>query len=122
MLTLGSIVIQLRPDRFTDVVAFWSAALDLTPRDDPEPAWVILEPREGGGTAISLDATGSVPPDFPHTHLDLYAQDQGAEVARLLALGAQEVPDWPYPDEPHDFVVLADPDGNRFCVIAQGGE
>ena len=25
--------------------------------------------------------------------------------------------DWSYPDEPHDYVVLEDPDGNRFCVI-----
>jgi hypothetical protein len=44
------------------------------------------------------------------------AADQAAEVERLVALGADRV-DWPYPDRPHDFVVLADPDGNRFFVI-----
>jgi hypothetical protein len=55
-------------------------------------------------------------------HLDLYAgdaADQAAEVARLVALGAERV-DWDlYPEDP-DFVVLADPDGNRFCVIDTG--
>ena len=35
---------------------------------------------------------------------------------RLLTLGAARV-DWPlYPQDP-DFVVLADTEGNRFCVI-----
>ena len=53
----------------------------------------------------------------PPIHLDLYADDQRSEVKRLLRLGARRVEDWPYPDEPHDFVVLEDPDGNRFCVI-----
>ena len=54
---------------------------------------------------------------FPHIHLDLYAHDQVAEVERLVGLGARRVTDWPYPDEEHDYVVLEDPDGNRFCVI-----
>jgi len=52
------------------------------------------------------------------THLDLWAADeheQLAEVERLLALGASRV-EWTYP-EGADFVVLADPDGNLFCVI-----
>ena len=39
-----------------------------------------------------------------------------AEVERLVALGAERV-DWDlYPDDP-DFIVLADTEGNRFCVI-----
>jgi hypothetical protein len=56
---------------------------------------------------------------MPRVHLDLYAgdaADQAAEVERLVELGATRV-DWPlYPPEP-DFVVLADTEGNRFCVI-----
>ena len=52
-------------------------------------------------------------------HLDLHVADaaeQAAEVDRLIALGARRV-DWDsYPGDP-DFVVLADPEGNRFCVV-----
>jgi hypothetical protein len=60
---------------------------------------------------------------YPRVHLDLYAgdaADQVAEVERLVALGATRV-DWDrYPSDP-DFVVLEDPEGNRFCVIDTGG-
>jgi hypothetical protein len=52
-------------------------------------------------------------------HLDLFAEDTAAqveEVERLVGLGATRV-DWDlYPDDP-DFIVLADPEGNLFCVI-----
>ena len=52
-------------------------------------------------------------------HLDLYAADaacSAAEIERLVSLGAERV-DWDlYPEDP-DFVVLADPDGNRFCIV-----
>jgi hypothetical protein len=38
------------------------------------------------------------------------------EVERLVSLGAQRVPDWPYPDGAN-FVVLRDTEGNLFCVL-----
>lgn len=41
--------------------------------------------------------------------------DQAKEVERLLNLGATRV-DWKY-DHEADYVVLADPDGNTFCVV-----
>jgi hypothetical protein len=49
-------------------------------------------------------------------HLDFRPQDQAREVARLLALGAQQV-DIGQGDRP--WVVLADPEGNEFCVLAE---
>jgi hypothetical protein len=42
--------------------------------------------------------------------------DQQTEVERLISLGATRV-DWDYPPDA-DFVVLADTEGNVFCVIA----
>jgi Glyoxalase-like domain len=48
-------------------------------------------------------------------HLDLYTSDQKSEVERLIMLGATRYP-WRYrPDD--DFIVLADPDDNLFCVV-----
>ena len=52
-------------------------------------------------------------------HLDLHvadASEQVAETERLVTLGAQRVEWHDYPDDP-DFVVLADPEGNRFCIV-----
>ena len=44
------------------------------------------------------------------------AAEQAAEAERLIALGAQRV-DWDrYPADP-DFIVLADTEGNRFCIV-----
>ena len=68
---------------------------------------------------LNLDvrpATAQVP---PRIHLDLYAEDQAAEVERLLSLGATRV-NW-RPPVGADYIVLADPEGNRFCVIDKGG-
>lgn len=56
------------------------------------------------------------PPDPPRIHLDLYAEDQAAEVSRLVGLGASEV-HWEGRLPDADYVILADPEGNRFCVI-----
>ena len=65
-------------------------------------------------TSISTASVGpSVP---PRIHLDLYAEDQAAEVSRLIGLGASEVR-WDKKPPEADFVILADPEGNRFCVI-----
>ena len=114
-LRIGSVVVNV-----SDVpraMAFWAAVLDYEPRYEPEPDWVILQPRDGVGPNLSLNLGESTPEAFPHLHLDLYARAQAREVERLVGLGARRVEDWPYPEEEHDFVVLEDPDGNRFCVI-----
>ena len=118
-LRVGSIVVNVSD--VARAMAFWGPALDYEPRDAPEPDWVVLRPRTGAGPNLSLNLGTSRPEPFPHVHLDLYADDQAAEVERLVELGASRVEDWPYPAEEHDFVVLEDPDGNRFCVVDTAG-
>jgi predicted enzyme related to lactoylglutathione lyase len=49
-------------------------------------------------------------------HLDLYSDDLAAEVQRLTGLGATFVRRHDDPDD--DYAVLADPEGNEFCVVA----
>jgi catechol 2,3-dioxygenase-like lactoylglutathione lyase family enzyme len=51
-------------------------------------------------------------------HFDLTPDDQGAEVDRLIALGARRV-DVGQGDQ--SWVVLADPEGNEFCVLSGKG-
>lgn len=98
---------------------FWGRALGYVPREEPEDTWVVLTPASGDGPNISLGLSETPVQERPRVHLDLYARDQAAEVARLLGLGASRV-DWKdYPADA-DFVVLADTEGNRFCVIQHG--
>ncbi len=54
-------------------------------------------------------------------HIDLRVRDSEAEVARLVALGAR-VLHGPFDDEGHWTTVLADPEGNEFCVIVSPGD
>ena len=114
MLTIGTIVLGVN-----DVAAatkFWHAALGYVPRDPGDDTWVTLVPASGSGAQLALMVSETPVQGHPRIHLDLYADDQDAEVERLVSLGAQRVAWDLYPEDP-DFVVLADPDGNRFCVI-----
>jgi catechol 2,3-dioxygenase-like lactoylglutathione lyase family enzyme len=102
---------------------FWCAALGYRLRTDGFAGWAaVLEPPEGAGTRIALQRSQTVPQGYPRLHLDLHVADaaeQAAEADRLVGLGAERV-DWDsYPADP-DFVVLADPDGNRFCIVDLG--
>lgn len=113
MLEIGSIVWGVRD--VPRAIAFWRAALDYVPKRPPGEDWAILVPRSGVGQQMAITIVSSDPRDHQRHHLDLYASDQQAEVDRLIGLGATRV-DWRYP-EGADYVVLADPDGNSFCVI-----
>ena len=53
-------------------------------------------------------------------HLDLRPDDRDAEVERLLSLGATKI-DIGQSDDV-SWVVLADPEGNEFCVLRAGTE
>jgi hypothetical protein len=78
--------------------------------------FVLLRPRDGSGPNVSLDCNRSRLELPPRIHLDLYTDDQAGEVKRLLALGASEV-HWDKRPPDADYVILADPEGNRFCVV-----
>ena len=118
MIRVGSIV--LRVDDLQRQAEFWAAALDYVPREDPsEGDFVLMRPRDGVGPNLSLDRVRSMVQVPPRIHLDLYAEDQSAEVERLMALGATEVHRDKRPPDA-DYVILADPEGNRFCVVDAG--
>jgi len=114
MLIIGSVVIRV--DDMARQVAFWSAALGYVPRPDADNDFTQLLPPKGRGPRISLDRWHAELHNPPRLHLDLYARDQAAEVERLKSLGATQV-DWPRKPPDADFVIMADPEGNRFCVI-----
>jgi len=51
-------------------------------------------------------------------HLDLRPDDQAAEVTRLESLGAKKVEIGQSTDPDTTWVVMADPEGNEFCVLS----
>ena len=114
MIRVGSIV--LRVDDLERQAKFWTAALDYVRRPDDSDDFVLLRPRSGVGPNLSLDRVRSTLQVPPRIHLDLYADDQAGEVERLIALGATEV-HWDKRPPDADYIILADPEGNRFCVV-----
>jgi predicted enzyme related to lactoylglutathione lyase len=115
---IGSIVL-----RVTDLqrqADFWIAALNYSSREDPSGDFVLLQPKDGKGPNLSLDKHWSEMPIPPRIHLDLYTNDRDGEVQRLIALGASEV-HWSKRPPDADYVILADPEGNRFCVVKVNG-
>jgi catechol 2,3-dioxygenase-like lactoylglutathione lyase family enzyme len=114
MVRIGSIVIRV--DDLQRQTEFWSAALDYVPREENDDDFVLMRPKDGKGPNVSLDRVRSSLMIPPRIHLDLYTDDQAGEVSRLIGLGATEV-HWDKRPPDADYVILADPEGNRFCVI-----
>jgi catechol 2,3-dioxygenase-like lactoylglutathione lyase family enzyme len=113
---IGSIVVRCY--EFDKMLAFWQEALHYVPREPPEDGWVVLCDPERRGPNISLDQVPEPLEPLGKTsrvHLDLYTTDQEGEVERLVGIGASRYPQEYSPDD--DFIVLEDPDGNRFCVV-----
>ena len=111
-LYVGSTVINT-----TDIekgIAFWTAALGYVVRHADETFAVLTDPDRRWSN-VSLQRTDEPKTGRNRLHLDLYASDQEGEVGRLEGLGARRIP-WDYPPDA-DFIVMADPDGNEFCVI-----
>ena len=110
---IGSIVIHCH--NFDRMVAFWQAALGYIPREPARGGWVVLRDPEGKGPNLAFQARDRPRSRRSWLHLDLYTSNQREEVDRLVRLGAARYP-WRYRPGA-DFVVLADPDGNLFCVV-----
>jgi catechol 2,3-dioxygenase-like lactoylglutathione lyase family enzyme len=116
-LRIESVNIDSRdPSRTAD---FWEEALGWrrTHQDDDE---VVLEPPTGRREdRVVADLTFFRVPEEKtiknRLHLDLRPDDQQAEVARLLRLGAVRVDVGQ--DESVSWIVMADPEGNEFCVL-----
>jgi catechol 2,3-dioxygenase-like lactoylglutathione lyase family enzyme len=102
---------------------FWTAALGYEV-GQTEDGYVELVPPEGAGPAVPTIGLLRVPEPKAvknRLHLDVSATDRtrDEEVERLLALGATraDVGQGPLDSGGVTWVVLADPEGNEFCVL-----
>jgi predicted enzyme related to lactoylglutathione lyase len=116
-LRVGSVVMGASDVR--RAMTFWGQALGYVPREEPDDTCGGTHSGVRRGPNISRALSETPVQARPRVHLDLYARDQAAEIDRLLGLGASRV-DWLDYPEGADFVVLADTEGNRFCVVAHG--
>ncbi|MGN6597894.1 MAG: VOC family protein [Actinomycetes bacterium] len=100
------------------VAAFWQEALGWR-RTHDDHELIVLEPQEGSPEAGAAPDLLVIPvPEQKSVknrlHLDLRPLDQVAEVERLERLGATRVD---IGQGEVSWVVMADPEGNEFCVL-----
>lgn len=101
----------------TDLVAtaaFWAAAMNY--RIEPGEPYTTLRSRDGGPT-ILLQRVPEGKSGKNRMHLDLRVTDLDGEVGRLERLGARTLTTEPVTEAGWTWHVLADPEGNEFCVL-----
>jgi predicted enzyme related to lactoylglutathione lyase len=102
------------PDRLAE---WWARAVGGTVNALAPGFFVTVDRPDGPG--LAFQKVGDPTPGKNRVHIDFTAPDMEAEVTRLVGLGATETgrgeagPDFRW-------VVLADPDGNAFCIA--GGD
>jgi hypothetical protein len=93
---------------------WWGELLGWPAGADDDGDWVVEPPDPALGCALLFGAVPEPKAAKNRVHLDLRPDDQEAEVARAVALGATTV-DIGQGDQ--TWVVLADPEGNEFCIL-----
>jgi predicted enzyme related to lactoylglutathione lyase len=96
---------------------FWQAALNYTYDGEIEDQYVTLS---GDGPKLTLQKVPETKLHKNRLHLDVYVPDVDAEIERLVGLGGSLVTPTANEQFGHRWFVLADPDGNEFCVAHDG--
>lgn len=92
---------------------FWSAVLDVSIHADYDD-FVFLAVPASGGPMVGLQRVPNPTPGKNRIHVDLRGGDLTSEVPRLVSLGATKISEHQMPGS--SWAVLADPEGNQFCI------
>ena len=102
---------------------FWAEALGWSIGEDGDDIgwWIERELNDPNKTGFPDILFLKVPDSKVvknRLHLDLRPDDQAAEVARLESLGAKKIDIGQSTDPDTTWVVMADPEGNEFCILS----
>jgi predicted enzyme related to lactoylglutathione lyase len=102
-------------DRSAD---FWSTVLGYR-RAGAESSTIYLSliPDNGQGPELLLQKVPGTSNEKNRVHLDLRTPDLIAEVQRVISAGATPLTTNPIDEGGWRWHILADPDGNEFCVL-----
>ncbi len=117
----GELVVVIDCSDLRRSAQFWADVLGY--RADSAavgPYWSLI-PENGQGVEVLLQQVGDGKHGKNRLHLDLRPADLTAEVSRILGLGASLLTDRPIIEDGWRWHILADPDGNEFCVLQPPG-
>ncbi|MDJ0394804.1 VOC family protein [Rhodococcus sp. G-MC3] len=95
---------------------WWKAALGWNFSEIDEDGDVEIRRTRDSFPALMFVGVPEAKDGFDRLHLDFRPDDQAAEVERLLSLGAVHTDVGQGEDK--TWTVLADPEGNEFCVLS----
>jgi predicted enzyme related to lactoylglutathione lyase len=101
------------------LAAFWAPALGYVSVGEAG-AYVVLYPDGRPGPKLLLQQVPEAKAVKNRMHLDIDAVDIEAEARRLEALGARRVAADPIHEHDTNWILMADPEGNEFCVCDGG--
>lgn len=108
---IGVTVDTTDPDRLAE---FWSALLEV-PVEHRTYEEVHLARQPQRGVAVGFQRVSDPTNGKNRLHLDLLVRDLPLARKRAAALGANELAE--HERDGFHWVVVTDPDGNRFCLI-----
>ncbi|ALE05537.1 hypothetical protein AL755_08665 [Arthrobacter sp. ERGS1:01] len=115
MVKLSSVVINSANP--AELVGFWSAFLETEVAASGSGfTWLSLGE---GMPRLAIQEVAAPTAGRRRLHLDFAAADMVAEAARAVSLGAKRLEEHSIGD--FAWVVLADPDGNEFCISPNHG-
>jgi predicted enzyme related to lactoylglutathione lyase len=112
----GELVIVVDCSDLDRSARFWCGVLGYT-ASPPSARYRALAPESGVGIEVLLQRVPDVKGQKNRLHFDLRTPDLGAEVRRVLGLGARQLTAEPVTEDGWLWHILADPDGNEFCVL-----
>ena len=113
----GELAVVIDCSRLDRSAEFWAGVLGYVPDGVAAGRYQSLLPADGRGAEILLQRVPEAKRGKNRVHLDLRTRELEPEVERLRALGAQMVTERPVSEAGWRWHVLADPDGNEFCVL-----
>ena len=117
----GELVVVIDCTDLARSAQFWSAVLGFTAGRETSGPYRSLAPENGKGIEVLLQQVPEGKHEKNRLHLDLRTADMEAEVRRILSLGATLITDQEVREEDWRWHILADPDGNEFCVLQPPG-
>ena len=116
--TIGIVLDCADPDKLAN---FWAAALGYTHLGTFEN-YAMLVPDGQPGPKLLLQQVPEPKAGKNRMHLDIETPAIDDTAKRLEALGANRVEIAPRNELGHKWIVMADPEGNEFCVCDAGAE
>jgi len=114
--TLGLVLDCADPDKLAE---FWSAAIDYTILGGAGN-YVLLVDETGQQPKLLLQLVDEPKAGKNRMHFDIETPTVDEEVARLESIGARRIVDDAIEEHGNRWVVMADPEGNEFCVCNAG--